>query len=403
MKTHQLPNGLRLYFEPMPDCSSVALGFLVLSGSRDEPPDRSGITHFLEHLCFKASRRRSCEQLSLEVDSLGAQWNAYTWWEGSCHHLWVPAGNVAPAVRFLVETLRPAFRREEFEVEKQVILEEIAMSMDAPEETIFEELLETVYGRHPITQRILGTSESIERLRGTDLSAFHRDLYRPNRMAFAAVGNFCPEELAGLVRSECGRWRPGLTHEVQGPPRFRRKRRASEREELERAHLILAVPAPPRRSSDSTMAGIVACILGDVDNSRLYWAVRQEGLADEISAEYEGFSDGGLLCVYASVDPGNVERVALLIEAELDAMHSGLDSAQFARARQKALTDAVCGRENCQERFDEVVTQISTGARLCTLEEEVAELDKLTVDDLSRYLRKYPLNRGAGGVILNGG
>jgi len=150
------------------------------------------------------------------------------------------------------------------------------------------------------------------------------------------------------------------------------------------------------------MAALLASYLGSEDNSRLFWSVREKGLADEIWADYEGFSDGGLLYCYAAADPTNIEHVRLLVEGELARLHTDLDSGLFRRARSKLLTDAVCERESPLERLENVMSSLAAGAKPVAIEDEIAEYDKLAPEDVARYLGKFPTNRGPACAIVTG-
>jgi len=398
----ELPNGLKLCFEQNPHVHSVAMGFLVLAGSRHEPAALSGVSHAVEHLCFKGNRRRTAEELAWEVDHIGAQWNGSTSWEATSYYLWAPSEKRAAALDLLADLVRPVFRKEDFELEKQVILEELAMYEDTPDERVLDELFEAAYEGHPMSQRMMGTEETVTRLTRAQAADYHRVHYRPGRMLFVAVGSFEPEEMARLVGSKCGRWRRAAGPEAPQRPRFRSRRRVVRTDRFARGYLTLAVPAPPRGSRLAPLAALLASYLGSEDNSRLFWSVREKGLADEVWADYEGFSDGGLLYCYAAADPANIERTRTLIEEELARLHTDLDSALFRRARTKLLTDAVCERESPLERLENVMSSLAAGAEPMAVEEEIAEYERLTPEDVSRYLRKFPTNRGTACAIMNG-
>ncbi|MBI2190880.1 MAG: insulinase family protein [Planctomycetes bacterium] len=400
--TRRLPNGLTLHLEPAPDVHSVALGFFVRAGSRHEPEALSGVSHFLEHLCFKSTRRRSASSLQREVDALGAEWNAFTGWEGSAYYLWVSSDRVKAAVDILSDMMRPRLAPDEVEKERQVILEEISMYEDSPEDEVMDDLFQMTYEGHPLGRRIVGTARSVRGIGRHQVAAYHRRFYRSDRLEFVATGNMAPGELTDLVRARCGRWRPGDAAGPQRPPRFQTGQRVITRPHLARLHLALALPAPPKRSPLSPVADILASYLGDEDNGRLLWTVKRRGLVDDVWMNYEAFTDAGLLTVYASLDPPDVGRALALIRKEIARVHAHVDPAALTRARRKAITDLVCDSENCLDRFEHLVNQIGAGARPRPLADEIQALERLSLQDVQCYLRRYPLDAEPSCVLLSG-
>jgi len=398
--THTLDNGLQLVFEDIPRIRSAAVGFLANTGSRDEPEDLAGVSHFLEHMCFKGTAKRDWRQLSLDVDDLGAMWNAYTWWEGTAYFHWVQSERVRDSIEILSDMMRSTLPLEEFDMEKKVILEEIAMYSDRPDAMIFDELIQSAYNGHPLGQSILGTQNSVGGIGRDQMAEYYERRYAPNNLTFIITGRFDRDEIIETVSNCCGDWASHPADRDQDTPRFSSGSRVEQREGVAREHIAFAVPAPPAHSQDSVTADLLAAYLGASTNSRLFWSVIQKGLADEASADYYGFSDSGLFYVYTSVDPANAEHVMGIIRDELDDLSNGIDEAALERAKTKASTSLVCSGQHGLHRFSQIVGDLSTNTALKSLDEQLAEIDGVSGDGIANYLEKHPVDTDAAQVAL---
>lgn len=390
--THRLDNGLTLVFESIPRIHSAALGFYAHTGSRDEPAELAGVSHFLEHMCFKGTPKRDWRQLTLDVDDLGAMWNAYTWWEGTAYFHWVQSERATASVEILSDMMQSTIPPEEFDMEKKVILEEIAMYRDRPDALIIDELIQDAFAGHPLGQSVLGTTETVGGIARDAMADYFRRRYAPDNLTFVITGAFDRDEIIRAVEANCGTWEPAGADRKQSPPAFHRSRRAAKRDGVAREHIALALPAPPASSEWATAADLLAYYLGAASNSRFFWSIVQKGLADEASADYYGFSDTGLFYLYASVDPRNVSQVLEVMRQEVEGLKRGLDPEALARARTKQATGLVCSGENGLRRFSQIVGDLSTGTSLKTLEETIAEIDAVTPERAARYLEAFPLD-----------
>jgi predicted Zn-dependent peptidase len=398
--THTLDNGLKLVFEEIPRIRSAALGFYVNTGSRDEPSELAGVSHFLEHMCFKGSPRRDWRQLATDVDDLGAMWNAYTWWEGTAYFHWVQSDRAADSVEILSDMMRATLPSDEFDTEKKVILEEIAMYRDRPDALIIDELIQDAYVGHPLGQSVLGTEETVGSITRDQMAAYMRNRYAPENLAFVITGKFDRDGVIRAVEENTGSWEGGENGRSQSVPTFHRTQRAVKREHVVREHLAMAFPAPPDSAEWAPTADLLGAYLGASTNSRFYWSIVQKGLADEASADYFGFSDAGMFFVYASVDPKNVGAVLDAVRAELSDLKKGVDEEALARVRTKRATALVCNGENGLRRFSQIVGSLSTRTPLKTLDEELAEIEAVTPDRVADYLAAFPLDGDPAMVAL---
>ena len=398
--THILDNGLQLVFESIPRINSAALGFYVHTGSRDEPAELAGVSHFLEHMCFKGTANRDWRQLSLDVDDLGAMWNAYTWWEGTAYFHWVQSERAADSAEILADMMRSTLPEDQFDMEKKVILEEIAMYRDRPDALIIDELIQEAFAGHPLGQSVLGTEDTVGSISQGQMADYFRKRYAPDNMTFVITGRFDRDEMIRVAETHCGGWQSHEAVREQMEPGFRAAKRVLERPNVIREHVALAYPAPRDSDEWATTADLLAHYLGASSNSLLFWSVVQKGLADEASADFCGFSDTGLFYIYVSVDPKNVSRVLEIVRQEVDELKRGVDGEALARSRTKQATALVTGGEHGLRRFSQIVGSLSTGTPLKTLEEELAEIDAVTPERIAEYLERFPLDGEPAMVAL---
>ncbi|HCK12410.1 MAG TPA: hypothetical protein DHW45_21230 [Candidatus Latescibacteria bacterium] len=398
--THTLDNGLHLVFEEIPRIRSAAVGFLANTGSRDEPKNLAGVSHFLEHMCFKGSEKRDWRKLSLDVDDLGAMWNAYTWWEGTAYFHWVQSDRLHESIEILADMMRSTIPHEEFDTEKKVILEEIAMYNDRPDSIIFDELIQSAFDGHPLGQSILGTYESVSEITRDEMAGYFERRYAPNNLTFIVTGRFDKDEVIDSVQAACGEWFSHASERDQDSPTFTPGSRVTRKDVVAREHIAFAVPAPPANNESSVTADLLAAYLGAATNSRLFWSVIQKGLADEASADYYGFSDSGLFYVYLSVDPTNAGQVMAIVRDELSGLANGIDSGALERAKTKAATSLVCSGQNGLHRFSQIVGDLSTNTPLKSIDDQLAEIDGVTPDGIADYLKAYPVTANPALIAL---
>ena len=398
--THTLDNGLQLVFESIPRINSAALGFYVHTGSRDEPAELAGVSHFLEHMCFKGTASRDWRRLSLDVDDLGAMWNAYTWWEGTAYFHWVQSERAGNSIEILADMMRSTLPEDQFELEKKVILEEIAMYRDRPDALIIDELIQEAFAGHPLGQSVLGTEDSVGSVSREQMADYFDRRYAPDNMTLVITGRFDRDAMIRAAETHCGSWAPRKAIREQAPPAFHPSTRVLERPNVIREHIAMAFPAPRDSDDWGTTADLLAHYLGAATNSRLFWSIVQKGLADEASADFYGFSDTGLFYVYVSVDPQNASQTLEIVRREIDGLKTGVDGEALARSRTKQATALVVGGEHGLRRFSQIVGSLSTHTPLKTLDEELAEIDAVTPKRVAEYLERYPLDRDPALVAL---
>lgn len=387
----QLPNGLQIVGETDPTAHTASVGFFFRTGARDEATKLMGVSHFLEHMMFKGTAKRNAQQVNNDFDALGASHNAYTSSEMTAYYAHVLPEHLFPVTEVLADILRPALRVEDFNEERGVILEEIAMYEDQPFWVLYERAMELFYGTHPLSHRVLGTKESIQRLERDEMATYFRDRYSADNATLAIAGAVDFDRFVELARSLVGHW------EATKPSRAFPTWNVTDREETialkntTRHYLLMAMPAPHVNDPWRYESTLLAHLLGDADGSRFHWALIETGLAEEASAQYDGRDGVGEFLVSAVCDPENAAEVESICQRELSAALTGLTDDDLLRARSKIATSVTLAGERPAGRMNRLGTIFAYQGEYCPLEEELARIDAVTIDRLSEYVKRWPL------------
>lgn len=315
-KKTTLPNGLTLVAEINPAAASLAAGFFVRTGSRDENESISGVSHFLEHMVFKGTDRRGAADVNREFDELGANYNAFTSEENTLYYASVLTEFQDRMLDLLCDILRPALRQDDFDVEKNVILEEIAVYDDQPKFRVYEKLMTAYFGSHPLGRSILGTKDSIQNLKRQDMLDYFHRRYSPANLTVVGVGNLDWNAFVDKVSSMCADW--------SGPPAHRETpgfagNKASQvvhDPKLLRQNTGLMSPAPSCQSQGRYAAHLLATILGDSTGSRLFYALIDPAIADEADVSYNPMDGTGAFTTFLSTDPQRAEEALRIVQRE---------------------------------------------------------------------------------------
>ena len=301
-QTH-LGNGLTVIAEVNPAAASLAVGFFVATGGRDEEPAVSGVSHFLEHMVFKGTARRSALDVNRELDEMGAEANAGTGEENTAFYAHVLPEFQGLAVDLLADILRPSLRQEDFDMEKKVILDEIARYDDLPHFRLYEKLMAEHFRGHPLGRNILGTRESVGALRREQMLDYFSRRYRAGNITAVATGNLDFDRLVEDLGRLCGPWPPGGAERERPPPPVQRGRKIIADEKVVRQNMGLMSAAPDARDARRHAAHLLATVFGDSTGSRLYYALTEKGLADEAGTSYSSMDGAGALVTFLSCDP----------------------------------------------------------------------------------------------------
>jgi predicted Zn-dependent peptidase len=394
-----LDNGLQVIAETDPDAHTAAIGFFVKTGARDEDPAIMGVSHFLEHMMFKGSETRSAEQVDLEFDVIGADHNAFTSSELTAFWAHTLPDRLDVAEEILADILRPALRQRDFDAEKQVILEEIAMYRDQPFWVLYERAMEVYYGSHPLSHRVLGTEQTITDLTCEQMSGYFRERYSADNTVVAAAGRIEFDDLVGRIAATCGRWQRTGANRAYGSMHFEPQAFALESSSVHQHYLLMVSPGPPLADEGRYAAGMLSSILGGGEGSRLYWALVETGLAEEAQAHYDARDGAGEMALYASCDPEHAREVEAIARHEIDQLMPSLTEDDLVRVRNKVATAVTLQGELPAGRMRRLGRLWTYLGQYRSLEEDLARINAVTLDDLQAIARAYPLDHQVTGRL----
>jgi predicted Zn-dependent peptidase len=391
VETTTLGQGLTVVTERMPDIRSVSIGFWVGTGSVDESPAQSGASHFLEHLLFKGTESRTARGIAEAVDAVGGDMNAFTTKEYTTFYMRLLAADLDLGLDILSDIIwSPAFRPDEFESERQVILEEILMHADEPADLVHDVLAGALFPGHPLGREVLGEEDTVTAMAVDDVAAFHADHYRPTNIVVAAAGRVDHDVVvAGIEARLAGR--TGATAPARSAPSAPALPRAVLNRSTEQAHLAVATPAPDRDDEDRHAMSIVEHVLGGGMSSRLFQSIREErGLAYSVYAYRLAFQGAGALAVYAGTSPANAAEVLALIHAGFERMAaSGLTAAELDSARGHIRGAMALGLEDSGARMSRIGHSQLVHGRVLSLDEVDARLGALTLDQVNKVAARW--------------
>jgi len=383
-----LDNGVRLVTERMPTLKSVTVGMWVNAGSRDERPAQAGYSHFIEHMFFKGTTIRSATDISREIDALGGEMNAFTTRETTTFYVKVLDQHLPEALDLLSDLfLRSRLGRKEIEKEKQVVLEEIRMVQDDPEDLVQELHTKLVMGRHPLSRPILGRESTIVGLSRHNLLEYIDAQYRPEEIVVAVAGNFDQHQLEKTIARTFGvyrksssstphkRWPP----ELQGGVTMKQK-------PLEQVHLCVGFEGVAAGHKDRYAVYALNSVLGGSVSSRLFQEVREKrGLSYSIYSFLSGYSDGGTITVYAGIRAREVERVLDLVYREIRKLaRHGIDGHELKRTKDQMKGSLMLSLESSHSRMNKLAKDELIAGAHTTLEDMLAEIDGVTEEQVFR-------------------
>ncbi len=334
------------------DARTLATGFFVKTGARDETPEISGVSHFLEHMMFKGTPKRTPADVNREFDAMGARNNAFTSEEETVYY-----GAVLPQFQeqildLLADMMRPALRNEDFDMEKNVILEEIAMYEDRPQFAVFDLLRATYFGDHPLGGSVLGSSDSIRALTRDQMHEYFSRRYAANNLTLALTGNYDWEGVKAQAQALCGDWNvaevPRESPEFVPSPKINVKRN----DKFNRAHIALMAPGFASQDERRTAAALAGEVIGAGEASRLYWALVHPGIAEAAQIGHDANDGAGAFYGYLLVDPSRAQQALDVFRNEIaKACAEGLSVEEIERARRRIASAMVLGAETPMGRL----------------------------------------------------
>jgi predicted Zn-dependent peptidase len=397
-----LPSGVRVVTEHMPGVRSIALGFWVLTGSRNESPAQAGLSHFLEHLLFKGTDRFSSFQIDEAFDAMGAEVNAGTGKETTSVYARFLDRHLEEAFDLLSDmVLRPAY--PDIDSERQVVIEEIAMYEDEPQDKVHDVLAKAVFGDHPLGLPIIGRAEVVASVAVPEIAAYHDLRYAPANLVVAAAGSVEHDSVADLVRRAMGQpGANGAAPAAEPAPDSLSPRLCFHEKETEQYHLCLGAPGISRGDDRRFALRVLDTLLGGSSSSRLFQEVREKrGLAYSVYSYASHYLDSGQVGIYVGTRPENVGEAMEVIARELHAVSDGgVTEDELERARESVKGRTTLSMESTSTRMNRLGSSLLMGVPLMTLDELLAAMDAVTIDEVNALAADLfdPARMSAAGV-----
>ncbi|RPE67048.1 putative Zn-dependent peptidase [Pacificibacter maritimus] len=395
-KIHRLSNGLRIVTEHMPSMESASIGIWVQAGGRHERLEQNGIAHFLEHMAFKGTARRSPLEIAEVLENVGGYLNAYTSRETTAYYARVLKEDVPLALDVIADiVLNPIFDARELEVERGVILQEIGQALDTPDDIIFDWLQEVSYPDQAIGRTILGPEERVRAFSRDDLAGFVQEHYSPERMVLSAAGNVDHDKIVAEAEKLFGHLTAHGSDRAD-PAKFVggefRKDKA-----LEQVHVAIAFEGPSYRDQDIYIAQAASTALGGGMSSRLFQSIReQKGLCYTIYAQSGAHSDTGTTTIYAGTSGDDVAELTELTMDELKRSADDMSEAEVMRACAQIKAGLLMGLESPGSRVERNARMIAIWDRIPDLSETVEKIDAVTVGQVRQFIG----NMGTGSAAM---
>lgn len=397
-----LENGIPVVMEQLKNFRSFILGIWVKVGSRNETPDKNGISHFLEHMFFKGTKKRTATEISIDIDSLGGELNAFTSRENTAFYVKVLDEYIDKGVELLSDIfLHSQFLEEEIEKEKGVIKEEIKLVEDTPDDYIHDLFSKTVWGEKGLGQPVLGKRETIKGFTREDLINHVRKYYGTKDTVIACAGNFDPDHVINLLNHYLGNLRRGSEPELFSPPFFNSEI-AIYTKDLSEVHLCLGVEGLPYASEDRYTLAILNTILGAGVSSRLFQEIREKkGYAYSIFSFVSAYFDTGFWAVYAGTGRKKAVIVAELIIKEMKNLYETLSETELKRAKDQLKGNLILGLESTGSRMQSIARQEIYYKRYFSQKEIMKEIDAVTIEQ-ARSLSRRLINDGKMSMTVLG-
>ena len=386
-----LKSGLRIIGERINHVRSVSVGIWVGAGSQYETPEENGLSHYLEHMLFKGTERRSARQIAEEMDAVGGQMNAFTSKECTCYYCKVVDEHLPLAIDVLCDMLiHSTFDSTELNKERGVILEEIAMAEDTPDDLVSEMLMLAKYGDQPIARPILGTADTVGSFQREDLVRYHQKMYRPENTVIALAGNFVWEDVIREVEKWLGDWEKGdfvkpevVTNEFA--PTVLRKNK-----DIEQIHICIGYPGVPSGSDEVYPMSIFNSVFGGAMSSRLFQKIREEsGMAYSVYSYPNNYTTCGMTAVYAGTNPEAAPEVIRMIREEAAKLaEEGMSEKEFMQAREQLKSSYILGLESTSARMNSIGRRKLIYGDFRTEDEVLSRINAITLEETNALMKR---------------
>ena len=388
-KNEKLSNGLLLIGEVNKSAKSAAVGFFVKTGSRDEVPGINGVSHYLEHMLFKGTEKLSALEVNEAFDRTGAQFNAFTSEENTVFYAAILPEYMAEVTQLWADLMRPSLRDEDFNIEKNVIKEEIAMYQDLPSFDVMDRCRTLHFDGHPCGNSVLGSAESIDGLTAEQMRDYFAKRYVPNNMVLACAGNFDWDQIRSLAADSCGQWRQQVVERKLGHFDGSKKKDRIEKANLAREHICLMSEGVSAQDPSRFAASLLGTIVGDDVGSRFFWELVDKALAEAASMLYGAMDGTGTFYSYIRCSNENVRKVLDIVRRVFDDIEkNGVTEDELTAAKNKILSTLVIKNELPMGRLVDLGFNWTYLEQYRTIEDDVAAIKAVTVDDVNTLIEQ---------------
>jgi predicted Zn-dependent peptidase len=393
-QSETLENGLEIVAEVNPQAYSASYAFFVRTGARDEWDAVSGVSHFLEHMVFKGTAGRSAADVNRELDELSSSSNAFTSEEQTVYYATTLPEDQPKIVHLLADMMRPALRQDDFDTEKQVILEEIAKYDDQPPYGAHEKCMAAHFGPHPLGRSVLGTARSVGDLQREQMLEYFERRYSPRNIVLAAAGNVDFAQLIEEAEKNCGRWQPFDAARVAPRARPNPGFKILHKPLAVQEYVIQIAAGPCAEDDDRYAARLLATILGDDTGSRFFWELIDTGLAESASIGVSEYQGSGIYMTGLSCEPDEAaDNLKIIREMLEDAQANGVTAEELRQAQNKVCAQIVLSAERPSSRLFSVGNGWVQRRQYKTIREGVEAYRNVTLADIAAVLKKYPLTQ----------
>ncbi len=403
-KTVVFSNGLRIAYEPIDFVNSVTTGVWVGTGSAMENNSNNGVSHYLEHMFFKGTERFGAKEIAERVENLGGQLNAMTAKEYTCFYDKVLSGDIEEAVDTLADMLlHSKFDKHDMELERKVILEEINMSEDTPEDLNHDLIAETIWPQHPLGKPIAGTAKSLSKISRQDLLSYYQQQYHPKNTVIAVTGNFDEKHLLSLLEEKFGQWNTNAEYTAAPPPLPVKSNEKILVKDIEQCQLCLGLHGVCRGDADYYALQIINAALGGSMSSRLFQNLRESsGLAYSVYSYASSYTTDGMFVIYAGLSAENLEKALALINREICRLkQNSLSAKELAVAKTQLKSSLIMGLESMSSRMSHLGKNLLLRGYVPSPEEMMANIERVNMDAISAVIQRV-FNRDALNLALVG-
>lgn len=396
-----MPNGIRVVTEKIPYVKSITIGIWINAGSRQEDVNNHGVSHFIEHLMFKGTEKRSAKDIAEEIDAVGGQLNAFTAKECTCYYIKILDTHLDLAIDILSDMLLSSqFADEDIDKEKQVVLEEYNMYEDTPDELIHDLYVENVWSKNSLGRTILGTKETITGFNKNIVKDYYNQFYNPDNIVIAAAGNLEHQVLVELVEKYFNKLRGKTAVNPAKSPNFSPVREIIAKD-IEQVHICLGTEGVAQAADNLFAAHVLNNLLGGSVSSRLFQSIREDrGLAYSIYSYPTSYSNAGLFTIYTATRPTNAAVVMELIWSTIEQTKNTITQNELTKTKEQLKGSLLLGLESSSSRMNRLGKLEVTLNKYVTLDEVVAKIERVTLNDVQELANRLFIKENFGIVAL---